>query len=142
MAFLLNSMAFVQLVYLRPRLGVLYKFRRPSWHTYIGRSAINEPCSRKNLRYLSPSDRRLPAYEHMHVHARTRAHIHAHTHIHARTRTDIHAYTHARTSTHIRTHASRCKSANAGFCSHMHTKYGESNIQKWKNLRNVWRTKI
>src|SRR6218665_504439 len=34
----LHSMAFVQLVYLRPRLGVLYKYRRSSWHTYIERT--------------------------------------------------------------------------------------------------------
>src|SRR6218665_3568238 len=92
MAFLLNSMAFVQLVCLRPRLGVLYKFRRPSWHTYIGRSAIPEPYSRKNPRYLSPSDRRLPAYAHMHVHARTHTSTHAHVTTH--TRTHIHADRH------------------------------------------------
>ena len=87
-----HSTAFVQLVYLRPRLGVIYKFRRSSWHIYIGRSAIPEPYSRKNPRYLSPSDRRLPAYAHMHVHARTHTSTHAHVTTH--TRTHIHADRH------------------------------------------------
>src|SRR6218665_1853 len=33
-----KSMAFVRIVCLRPRLGVLCKFCRPSWHAYIGRT--------------------------------------------------------------------------------------------------------
>src|SRR6218665_2040646 len=52
--------------------------------------------SRKNPRYLSPGDRRLPTYAHMHVHARTQITTHActlspciYTCTHARRQTSV-----------------------------------------------------
>src|SRR6218665_3493060 len=94
MAFRLNSMAFVQLVCLRPRLGVLYKFHRSSWHAYIGRTLLYNTLGK--IQYICHRATSVPCIR-THSHPRT----FARTHSHPRT----HAYTHARTHRHADIHA-------------------------------------
>src|SRR6218665_3496907 len=77
--------------------------------------------------------------------SRTHARTHADTlspclaRTHARMQTHCLPVSHARTRTDIR---APYKSATVGFISHMHASYGENNIQKWKDLRNIWRAKL
>src|SRR6218665_2416786 len=97
MAFRLNSMAFVQLVCLRPRLGVLYKFQTSSWRTNIGRT-----LHYNTLGKIQDICHRLTAVPCIRTHSHPRTF--ARTHSHPRT----HAYTHAQACRHPRTHADIC----------------------------------
>src|SRR6218665_1444047 len=114
MAFRLNSMAFVQLVCLRPRLGVLYKFHRSSWHAYIGRTLHYNTLGKiQDICHRATAVPCIRTHSHPRTlgHTRPRTHAHAcrHPRTHARTLSPcIHPRTHARclpSSTHTRTHA-------------------------------------
>src|SRR6218665_110523 len=129
MALLLNSTAFVQLVCLRPSLGVLYKFRRSSWHRlYILGEALSLNLTLGKIQDICHRNRRRPPSPCIRTHART----------HPRPLSPcIHAYTHARclsASTHARrqTFCALYKSANVGSCNHMVPSHGENNIQNGK----------
>src|SRR6218665_323805 len=118
----------------------------------IGYWGLCEPYSRKNPRRATASayaHTRTHAYPHAYTHAYTLARIHARTLARTHTQASIHARIHARTHTQASIHAltqtdicALYKSANVGFISHMRTNYGQNNIQKWKDLRNIWRAKI